>query len=128
MKLRNVAVAGALSLSGLGLIGLGAHATFSANTASSQTITAGTPGLALWASNATNACTSQSAAQTYESGCNSITLTTPADVSSVFDALSSVGVLNYGNVPVSLNSFTASEVNDGTSAGGCASATSRPVP
>ena len=42
MKLRTVPLVGALSIMGLGLIGVGAHATFTTNTSSGQTITAGT--------------------------------------------------------------------------------------
>jgi hypothetical protein len=42
VKLRTVPLIGALSIVGLGLIGLGAHATFTTNTSSGQTITAGT--------------------------------------------------------------------------------------
>jgi hypothetical protein len=41
MKLRSVALVGIASLAALGLIGVGAHAVFTASTTSSQTITAG---------------------------------------------------------------------------------------
>lgn len=43
MKFRTVLLVGALSIVGLGLIGAGAHGTFTTNTSSGQTITAGTP-------------------------------------------------------------------------------------
>ena len=41
MKLRTVPLVGAMCIVSLGLIGLGAHATFTANTSSGQTITVG---------------------------------------------------------------------------------------
>jgi hypothetical protein len=42
MKLRLVAMTGVLSLAGLGLIGVGAHAVFTTSTTSNQTVSAGT--------------------------------------------------------------------------------------
>jgi predicted ribosomally synthesized peptide with SipW-like signal peptide len=51
MKLRSVAMTGVLSLAGLGLVGAGAHAVFTATTTSAQTITAGTLSLVLQATN-----------------------------------------------------------------------------
>jgi predicted ribosomally synthesized peptide with SipW-like signal peptide len=42
MKLRFTALIGVLSLAGLGLVGAGAHAVFTQNTQSNQTVTAGT--------------------------------------------------------------------------------------
>jgi hypothetical protein len=47
MKLRFVAMAGVLSLAGLGLVGAGAHAVFSTSTTSNQIISTGTPGVTL---------------------------------------------------------------------------------
>ena len=41
MKLRTIALAGVLGVAGLGLVGTGAHAVFTQNTVSAQTITAG---------------------------------------------------------------------------------------
>jgi predicted ribosomally synthesized peptide with SipW-like signal peptide len=41
MKLRTIAMAGVLGVAGLGLVGTGAHAVFTATTSSAQTITAG---------------------------------------------------------------------------------------
>src|ERR1039458_5655870 len=46
-SLKNLAMTGALSVAGLGLVGVGAHAVFTAQTTSSQTILAGTPGVAI---------------------------------------------------------------------------------
>jgi predicted ribosomally synthesized peptide with SipW-like signal peptide len=51
MKLRTVAMTGVMSLAGLGLVGAGAHAVFTAATTSAQTITAGTLSLVLQATN-----------------------------------------------------------------------------
>jgi len=104
MKLRTVAIAGVLALSGLGLIGAGAHAAFTTNSTSTQTINAGTPGVALWAGDATNGCTSQAIAVANPVTCNTVTL--PAEtVGSAFDANSTVGVVNVGNIPVTLESI-----------------------
>jgi hypothetical protein len=108
MKLRTVAMTGMLSLAGLGLIGVGAHAAFTTSTASSQTINAGAPGVALWANGATNGCTTQAIAQANPVTCNSITLPA-ATIGSTFDANSVVGVVNVGTIPVSLTSFTVSD-------------------
>jgi hypothetical protein len=47
MKLRLIAMTGVLSLAGLGLIGAGAHAVFTASTTSNQVISTGAPGVTL---------------------------------------------------------------------------------
>ncbi len=47
LKVRNIALAGVVSVAGLGLIGVGAHAVFTTSTVSAQTITAGTPSVTL---------------------------------------------------------------------------------
>jgi len=47
MKLKTVALTGVLSLAGLGLVGVGAHAAFTTNSYSNQTINAGQTGLTL---------------------------------------------------------------------------------
>jgi hypothetical protein len=97
-----------MSIAGLGLIGAGAHAVFTTTTASSQTINAGVPGVALYAAGATNTCTSYATAVAYPLTCNSITL--PAQtVGSTFDANSTVNVVNVGTIPVTLVSFTVSD-------------------
>ncbi|MGA3214171.1 MAG: hypothetical protein ABSD97_00585 [Acidimicrobiales bacterium] len=108
MKLKTIAMTGVMSLAGLGLIGAGAHAVFTTTTASSQTINAGVPGVALYAAGATNTCTSYATAVAYPLTCNSITL--PAQtVGSTFDANSTVNVVNVGTIPVTLVSFTVSD-------------------
>jgi len=109
MKLRTVAMTGVLSLAGLGLVGAGAHAVFTTTTSSSQTISAGTPAVALWASNAAVPCTSQANAEANPVTCQSITLTAPAAVGSTFDAASDIGVVNVGTIAVNLTSFAVSD-------------------
>jgi predicted ribosomally synthesized peptide with SipW-like signal peptide len=47
LKVKNLAMMGALSIAGVGLIGVGAHATFSASTNSVQQVTAGTLSMGL---------------------------------------------------------------------------------
>jgi hypothetical protein len=108
MKFKTIAMTGVMSLAGLGLIGAGAHAVFTTTTASSQTINAGVPGVALWANGATNTCTTEAIAVANPVTCNSITL--PAQtVGSTFDANSTVGVVNVGTIPVTLVSFTVTD-------------------
>ena len=40
MRIRSVALIGVMSLAGLGLVGAGAHAIYTANTTSTETVTA----------------------------------------------------------------------------------------
>jgi len=47
MKLNKIAMTGVMSLAGLGLVGAGAHAVFTQNTTSAQTLTAGTMNVTL---------------------------------------------------------------------------------
>jgi hypothetical protein len=108
MKLRFIAMTGVMSLAGLGLIGVGAHAVFTTTTSSSQTINAGTPAVALWAGGVAYPCDSYADAILYPSDCQSINLTA-ATVGSTFDANTTVGVVNVGAIPVSLVSFTVSD-------------------
>jgi hypothetical protein len=108
MKFKTIAMTGVMSLAGLGLIGAGAHAVFTTSAASSQTITAGVPAVAMWASNASNGCTSQAIAEANTTTCSSITLTA-ATVGSTFDAASDIGVVNVGDIAVNLTSFSVSD-------------------
>ena len=57
MKLRTVALTGVMSLSGLGLVGVGAHGVFSTQTTSNQTITTGTLDVVLSSPGASGNCT-----------------------------------------------------------------------
>ena len=52
MKLKSIAMTGVMSLAGLGLVGAGAHAVFTQNTVSAQTITAGTMNVTLYSTDA----------------------------------------------------------------------------
>jgi len=92
MKLRTVAMTGVMSLAGLGLIGAGAHATFSATTTSSQAITGGTLGLVLQATNPDGSLVAG-----YNT--NSITFAPQPPVASSFvTAPQQITILNNGNV------------------------------
>jgi hypothetical protein len=112
MKLKTVAMTGVLSLAGLGLVGAGAHAVFTTTTSSSQTVSAGSPTVYTWASNAQTGCTTEALAES--NGCTSITLTA-ATVGSTFDETSQVGVVNDGAIPVNLTSFTVTDSDLGAS-------------
>jgi hypothetical protein len=103
MKLKTVAMTGVLSLAGLGLIGAGAHAAWTTNTTSAQTINAGTPSVVLYASGATN------------NGTANITLATPGDVGSSFTTGDQqVQIYNNGNVAATETSVSiaGSTAND----------------
>jgi predicted ribosomally synthesized peptide with SipW-like signal peptide len=72
MKLKTVAMTGMMSLAGLGLIGVGAHAVYNDSTVSNQSINAGTLGVVL------------SNPLAVGNGTGTITLATPANVGSSF--------------------------------------------
>jgi len=109
MNLRTIALTGIASLAGLGLVGVGAHATFTGSADSVQTINAGTPTVVMWAANAASPCQTETNAEDYYWDCDSITLTTPSDVGSVFDAPSTIYVLNVGNIAVNLASVAVAD-------------------
>jgi predicted ribosomally synthesized peptide with SipW-like signal peptide len=99
-KLRSLAITGALSIAGLGLIGVGAHATFTQNTTSSQSITAGTVAVAVSASDAPG-CTN------YEDGCQSLTLNPLGPVGSSFTTGDqTVTATSTGSLPANETSWT----------------------
>lgn len=88
MKLRTIGMTGVLSLAGLGLVGAGAHAVFTQNTTSAQTINAG-------AMNVQLALTSY--------GTPATTLTLPATVpegSTFTTGDQTVYIENYSNISV----------------------------
>jgi predicted ribosomally synthesized peptide with SipW-like signal peptide len=92
MKLRTVALTGVMSLAGLGLIGAGAHAQFTATTTSSQQITAGTLSLVLQATN-------PDGSQVSGYNTNSITFAPQAPVASSFvTAPQLITIYNNGSV------------------------------
>lgn len=111
MNIRTIAFSGVAALAGLGLVGVGAHAQFTASTASTQTINAGTPAVALWASGATNTCTTQAIAVANPVTCNSITLPAGGPFGSTFDLPSDIGVVNTGNISVTLTSLLVTDIN-----------------
>lgn len=87
--IKKLAMTGALSVAGLGLVGVGTHAVFTQNTASSQQITAGTMNVTLWSASAS-------------SGNNtaSLTLASAGPETSSFMAKYDVTITNNGNIPV----------------------------
>jgi predicted ribosomally synthesized peptide with SipW-like signal peptide len=102
---KNLAMTGALSAVGLGLIGVGAHAVFTQNTTSAQTINAGTLNVLLYSTD-------------YLSGQGStyLTLQPTAPESSTFNTgLQPIQVYNGSNIPATGISATFS--NDGTGSG-----------
>ncbi len=114
MKLRTIAFIGAASLGGLGLIGVGAHAAFTTNTYSTQSITAGTASVVEWAAGASNGCTSLTIAVGNPGTCTSVTLPTQT-VGSTFESTAYVvHVVNIGNIPVS--GISAAVTDNGSNA------------
>jgi len=106
MKLKTVALTGVLSLAGLGLVGAGAHAVFTATTTSAQTITAGTLSVAVSSPGAT--CT---AWDSFDQ-CTAITLPAAGPVGSVFDTTPTVITLtNTGTIPAYYKNETISQTN-----------------
>jgi hypothetical protein len=93
MKLRTMAVLGGLGVASIALIGVGAAATFTTSTTSSQSITAGTLSVVLYADGATG------------NGTSSIALASVGTVGSTF-ATTPVEVQVYNN-----GDITASEIS-----------------
>ncbi len=103
---KNLAMTGALIIAGLGLIGVGAHAVFTQNTTSQQTITAG----------ALNVTLHSDSANLVVSGDNTATLTLDpisADEGSSFEEAYHVVITNNGNIPVNEVSYQLSDTNNG---------------
>jgi len=93
MKLRTVAMTGVMSLAGLGLVGAGAHAAFTATTTSNQTISAGTLSVVLSSPGATG------------NGTATISLPSVANAGSTFISPAQlITITNNG-------SLTANEIN-----------------
>src|ERR1035438_5379345 len=106
-SIKNLAMTGALSVAGLGLIGVGAHAVFTQNTTSQQTITAGTM----------NVTVHSDGANSVVSGDNTAALTlNPISTyeGSSFAEVYHVIMTNNGNIPVSEVSFQLGATNDGS--------------
>ena len=91
-KFRTIAMAGALGVSALGLIGVGAHATFTQNTVSSQTISAGTLAVVVSSPDAPGCLTAAA-------NCTTLTLTPVTNVGSTFLATPElITITNTGSV------------------------------
>ena len=118
-KFKNLAMMGAMSVAGLGLVGAGAHAVFTSSTASTQTITAGTPDVVMSSPSASIwQCDSVANAVANPNDCGNITLTPPPAVNSTFDTTPTyITVTNIGDIPVSEYDMQLSDVTDTTSAG-----------
>ena len=100
--IKRLAVSGALGVAGLGLIGFGAHATFTTSTESTQTITAGTLAVALSSPNAANA-----ACESATGDCQSLEWNPLGPVGSTYTTGDqTVTVTNVGTLPVYETSFT----------------------
>ena len=98
-KFKNLAMMGAMSVAGLGLVGAGAHAVFTSSTASTQTITAGTLAVVVSAPHST--CPS------YTYGCQSLILNPVGPVGSTFTTGDqAVTATNTGSVPAYETSWT----------------------
>ena len=98
--LKNLALTGALSVAGLGLVGVGAHAVFTQNTTSQQTITAGTMNVTVSSPGASG------------NGTPSITLPAVGPVGSSFMTSYDVTITNNSNIPVNEISYTLSDNNN----------------
>jgi predicted ribosomally synthesized peptide with SipW-like signal peptide len=101
---------GGAAVAGLALIGVGAGATFTSSTTSSQQITAGTMHLAAWSAS-TPGCASAA------DDCQVLTFAAFGPTGSTFltnNAL--VHVKNTGNIPMTFDAFQMSETDNGSAA------------
>src|SRR5664280_1680952 len=105
-SLKNIAMTGAFSIAGLGLVGAGAHAVFTTSTASGQTITAGTLAVTLSAPGASGDGTIG----------NPLVLPASPYEGSTFAMANSVAVTNSGNIPATETSITIAATTDGSTA------------
>jgi hypothetical protein len=107
MKIRNIAIFGAISVAALALIGVGAAAQFSTTTTSTQTITSGYLSVAVSAPGST--CTAWDAF----ANCTAITLPNVGPVGSTFDTTPTVVTLtNDGTLPAYYDTVTVTQTNN----------------
>lgn len=106
-SLKNLAMTGALSVAGLGLVGVGAHAVFTQNTTSQQTINAGTMNVTLHSDGATVLYGTDNTAALVLAPTNS-------HEGSSFAEVYHVVMTNNSNIPVSEVSFQLGATNDGS--------------
>ena len=107
-SIKKLAMTGALSVAGLGLVGMGAHAVFTENTTSQQQITAGTMHVTVHSDDAT-----------VVQGDNSSTLTlapTNAVEGSSFVEAYHVVITNNGDIPVTEVSYQLTDSQNGSPA------------
>ena len=108
MKLRFVAMIGVLSLAGLGLIGAGAHAVFTAAPTSAQSLTASSISVVTYSANDISSPPCQTQLEAIANNCQSVTLPTET-VASTFDtAPQTVYVYNNSSVDVYETNFSMS--------------------
>ena len=98
-SLKNLAMTGALSVAGLGLIGVGAHAVFTENTTSSQQISIGTMNVTLSTTGAGVLGNNTSALTLAPVGPTGSSFTTGDEV---------VTITNNSNIPVNITSIGTS--------------------
>jgi predicted ribosomally synthesized peptide with SipW-like signal peptide len=108
-SIKNLAMTGALSVAGLGLIGVGAHAVFTQNTTSQEQVTAGTM----------NVTVHSDSGNTVVSGDNTQALTLNpinTDEGSSFMEAYHVTMTNNGNIPVTEVSYQLTDTKGSSSA------------
>lgn len=112
MKLKTVAMTGVMSLAGLGLIGVGAHAQFTTSTTSNQAFTIGTLSVSVSAPGATLTGVGSDCSNSGEL-CGNITLPPQGPFGSTFDtAPVLVTITNTGNVTATEITIQFTDTND----------------
>jgi predicted ribosomally synthesized peptide with SipW-like signal peptide len=106
MKFKTIAMTGMMSLAGLGLVGAGAHAVFTATTTSSQQVTAGNLSLTLSSPLATGD----------GSVGNPLVLPAIGPTQSSFVANNQVTITNTGNITATEISLAVGATNNGSAA------------
>ena len=96
LKLKNLAMIGAFSVAGVGLIGVGTHATFFASTTDNQQITAGTMNVTLSTTGAGAVGNNTSALTLGPVGPTGSSFTTGDQI---------VTITNHSNIPVNITSI-----------------------
>jgi len=98
---------GAMSIAGVGLVGVGTHAVFTTSSVSAQAITAGTPQVVLWSTDASNGCKTLTAAKNDPVTCSgTLPLNPVGPVGSTFETPASIVYMyNSGNIPVTETSI-----------------------
>jgi predicted ribosomally synthesized peptide with SipW-like signal peptide len=110
MKLKTMAMTGVMSLAGLGLVGAGAHAVFTQNTSSAQTVTAGSMNVVV---SAPGAVENGSDCSNSGENCTAITLPSFGPVGSTFATTPEVvTVTNNSNIPVTEVSVALTDTNN----------------